>query len=556
MKHLLLVVCAFFAYTTSAQESINISLDFAGTLTDPDAEVTATEIGDEFYLDVNVYSTYENYTPTYADIWFTFNNEAFEYLGVDNPLDENHSWYTHQWTSVYKFNVTTDYTVDDLYNQYFNGSYWTYVGDAASVTAPMVITTQSYSELSGNIARLKFKYKQVPNGYDYTDAIILRKAYVRDNGNGYTFENVKAYPNQTFSNTPTSTTVTAKLNIDFPETLDPTKFSVLLYVPDTEAVNSWNILPGAEETTFDTNGDADITPGFTLTDSIAAVINYTGDFKSLYDEVTTISDVSLAFKELSNRGINQDEVGNELGYAIQLMNADVDQSGSFDSDDTYKLLGHVIDTSYTYLNEYYAVNAMKLFNKASYDIITDISNDNGTTLMIDLDQKENELNQSFEASITWRGDVNLSHSSTPVIKSETTAATIQAYRSYKTDKTVSTWIQTELVDGEVRVLLELDANGKSISGTQYKVKYDTTKLSLKSILYDTTNSALNFGSPSGDYIKFGTLIQDGDETITGKASYILTFTPKVALDNALGLVTIENTDAVDANGDQLKIQIQ
>lgn len=556
MKHLLLVVCAFFAYTTSAQEAINVSLDFAGTLTDPDVEVTATEIGDEFYLDVNVYSTYENYTPTYADIWFTFNNEAFEYLGVENPLDENHSWYTYQWCSCYKFNNAPNTSVDDLHGQYFNGHTWEYVGDASSVTAPMVITTQSYSELNGNIARLKFKYKQVPNGYDYTDAIILRKAYVRDNGNGYTFQNVKAYPNQTFSNTPTSTTVTAKLNIDFPETLDPTKFSVLLYVPDTEAVNSWNILPGAEEVSFDTNGDADITPGFTLTDSIAAIINYTGDFQELYDNIVTISDVSLAFKELSNRGINQDEVGNELGYAIQLMNADVDQSGSFDSDDTYKLLGHVIDTTYTYINEYYPVNAMKLFNKAAYDNITEVSSANGTTLMLDLDQKENELNQSFEGSITWRGDVNLSHSSTPVIKSETTAATIQAYRSYKTDKTVSTWIQTELVDGEVKVLLELDPNGKSISGTQYKVKYDSQKLTFSSILFDTTNSALNFGTPNGDYVKFGTLIQDGDDLIQNKVSYILTFKPKVSLDNALGLVVITNTDAVDNNGDQLKINMQ
>lgn len=546
-----LLVCVLFTLTTYSQETVNISLDFGGTLTNPDISVYDTEIGDEFYLDVVIYGQTTNYTPTYADIWFTFNNEAFEYLGVDNPLDANHNWYTYQWCSCYRFDNAPNASVDDLYNQYFNGSTWTYVGDTESVTAPMVITTQSYNELGGKIARLKFKYKQVVNGYDYTDAIILRKAYVRDNALGYTFSDVKAYPNQTFSNTPTSTTVTAKLNIDFPETLDPTKFSVLLYTPSATESNTWEILPGAEQISFDTNGDADVTPGFNLNSKIAAVVDYTGDFKGLYDEIVTISDVSLAFKELSNRGIDQDQSGNELGYSIQMFNADVDNSGYFDSDDTYKLLGQVIDSSYTYLEDMYPVYAMKLVNKASYDIIKD----NYTTLMIDLPQIENQLNQSFEASISWRGDVNLSHSSDPVTSS-TVAKTTQAYRSYKTDQTVSTWIQTELVDGEVRVLLELDANGKSVNGTQYKVKYDTSKLSLKSILYDTTNSALNFGSPSGDYIKFGTLIQDGDESITGKASYILTFTPKVALDNALGLVTIENTDAVDANGDQLKIQIQ
>ena len=546
-----LLVCVLFAFTTYAQETVNISLDFGGTLTNPDASVYDTEIGDEFYLDVVIYGQTTNYTPTYADIWFTFNNEAFEYLGVENPLDANHSWYTYQWPSMYLFIPTQSYAVDDLYNQYYGGSTWSYVGDASSVTAPMVITTQSYNELGGKIARLKFKYKQVANGYDYTDAIILRKAYVRDNTLGYVFTDVKAYPNQTFSNTPTSTTVTAKLNIDFPETLDPTKFSVLLYTPDAEAVNSWNILPGAVETTFDTNGDADVTPGFNLTDEIAAVINYTGDFKALYDEIVTISDVSLAFKELSNRGINQDETGNELGYSIQMLNADVDNSGSFDSDDTYKLLGQVIDTTYTYLEDLYPVYAMKLVDKESYDTI----DTNYTTLMLDLNQVENELNQTFNASISWRGDVNLSHSSDP-IQSSTTAKTTQAYRSYKTDKTVSTWIQTELVDGNVKVLVELDSGDKVVSGAQYKVKYDVTKLQLQSIIYDTTNSAINFGAPSGDYIKFGSLIQDGNDMIKGKASYILTFTPKIQLTNTLGLVTIQNTDAVDENGDQLKIQIQ
>src|SRR6056300_781684 len=183
---LIIVLCTLSGYS----QTINISLDYAGLINEPvqgqTTPVTDLEIGDEFYLDVTIGNTDNSqYIVTYADIWFTFKNDAFEYLGVDNP-NTNGNWYTNQWPSVYEFQNSTTAVVDDLYGQYYTDHRWNYVGEE-SPHAPMVITSQTTGELDGVVARLKFRYKQVPNGFDFTQSAMLRKASVRDNTTSYTF---------------------------------------------------------------------------------------------------------------------------------------------------------------------------------------------------------------------------------------------------------------------------------------------------------------------------------------------------------------------------------
>jgi hypothetical protein len=562
-KLLLFLLLPLFALAQSG-DGIDISLQYAGTLTDPNVPVEQTGIGDEIYIDVVLNNSDPQYTATWADIWFTFNNEAFEYLGVENPLDGQNNWYTNQWPSVYQFNNAQGYPVDDLYNQYSNGSYWTYVGEENSITAPLVITSQSSVELTGVVARLKFKYKPVPNGYDYTDAIIIRKASVRDNNLGYTFTNIKAYPNQIFSNAPISTQLTAKVNIDFPVGIDPTMFIARLYRETTSG--NWEQVPGSTTATFDTRGDVDMTPGFNLDDTLAIIIDYVGnDIRALYDEIVTISDVSLAFNELANSGINQDETFNEIDHVMQAINGDVDNNGVFNFDDTYKLLGHVLGNG-TYLESDDLVYMLKLYRTDQYDVIDSTNYNNyphGTTLLLPLVvQNSSQLNYVFNGSITWRGDVNLSHSSIPGNMTEVNTVGKTArpkafkYNANKEAATINSGMVTELKDGKVVMTLTLNPSSQDVVGTQYKVNYDTSKLSFESVEFNTENTATNFGTPKDGYVKFGSIIQTGDKVLTDKTTYTLIFTPKVNLTNALGLVTVSNTDAVNKTGEQLKLEIQ
>jgi hypothetical protein len=340
-------------------------------------------------------------------------------------------------------------------------------------------------------------------------------------------------------------------------------FNVGLYKRNAQDPNTWEQVPGSSIVNFDSAGDANITPGFNRTDDLAVIINWDSQtlFSEFYDEVVTISDAALAFKELNNRGINQDEIGNEFGYGIQFMNGDVYQNGDFHIDDSYKILAHVLGNN-TYLEQTDAmVYASRFYLKSDYDAIT-IANyleyPNSGTLMILLDNTTpNVLNFEYDASIAWRGDVNLSHSSLPVIQNQNVAKTAKAFR-FSTNKEASTIyskLTTELKDGKVVATLTFDPKAQDVTGTQFKLAYDESKLIFDEIKFNTSNSATNFGTAKENYVRFGSLIQVGTEKLTDKTTYTLTFTPKVELNNTLGLIVTSNTDAVNKSGEQLKLII-
>ena len=581
MKKILIVLVSVFSTLSVYSQTINISLDYAGLINEPvqgqTTPVTDLEIGDEFYLDVTLSNTDNQiYIATYADIWFTFKNDAFEYLGVDNP-NTNGNWYTNQWPSVYEFQNSTTAAVDDLYGQYYTDHRWNYVGEE-SPHAPMVITSQTTGELDGVVARLKFKYKQVPNGFDFSESAMLRKASVRDNISGYTFTDIKAFPNQTFDNVPPSTTVTAQFKVLFPSNLDPTLFDGGLYTPDPNDPNSWFQPPFATYENFSTTGTLDITQGFNRTDDFAVVTNWDGyvvdtqngdyviEFSEQYSDIVTISDVALAFAELNNGGINGDEIGNEFNYGIQFMNADVNGDGQFNSDDTYRLLLHVIEGT-SYLEESNAmVYASKFYPKSQYDTIT-IENyqqlPNGTTLMTELDNKDNTTLQfDFETAITWRGDVNLSHSTEPDLTDPAAASTAARFvPSYakainKEEREISTSLVTELVDGKVIVTITMNPGTQKVIGTQYKLGFDSNRLRFDDINFKTNNTSTNFSNLKGNNINIGSLIQIQNEFLDETTKYTLTFTPTTQLQNTLGLVILSTTDAVNKIGEQLKMNIE
>lgn len=578
-KITLLLVSVLFTLSMNSQ-TVNISLDFAGLITEPtEGETTSVddlEIGDEFYLDVTIQGNSDAYQITFADIWFTYKNDAFEYLGVENPL-QNNSWYTYQWPSHYIFNNSTTADVDDLWGQYSTDHYWEYVSDNASDHAPMVITSQTTNTLDGVVARLKFKYKQVPNGFDFTQSVMIRKAYVRDNVNEYTFTDVKAFPNQTFDNVPPSTTITALFKVLFPESLNPSLFDGGLYKHNGDG--NWEQPFGAIYENLSSTGTLDITQGFNRTDELAVIVNWDGyivdsenggyvkPFQEQFTEIVTISDVALAFAELSNGGINGDEIGNEFNYGIQFMNGDVNEDGMFNSDDTYLMLSHVLNGTPEFTESTEAmVEVSKFYPKQQYDTIT-IPNysqiPNYTTLLNVLDnQNMSELQFSFESAITWKGDVNLSHSTEPDLVDQAAATQARSFTpSYsksinKTEREIATTLVTELVDGKVKVTITMNVGSQDVIGTQFKLGFDTTRLSYDDINFETTQASTNFSNLKSNIINIGSLVQVQNEFLDSDTKYTLTFTPNGTIDNTLGLVTLLTTDAVNKIGEQLKLKIE
>jgi hypothetical protein len=280
------------------------------------------------------------------------------------------------------------------------------------------------------------------------------------------------------------------------------------------------------------------------------------ELNTLYNSIVTVSDVFLAFKELADGGIFGNQTGSGLTNGIQYLNADVDGNGTFNESDTYKLLQHLTgvqslsqSTALTYL--------MKVYNKSEYDAITTsnwATQFNSTRNLMPFTL--GSLNNTYNLSVTWLGDVNLSHSAQQTVSSVAT----NSYRSMSlATNTVSNQINAYLVGenigGKLVVTISVDPLQQEVVGTQFNVNYDNTALKFEKVEFKTKGNPTNFGTDRGSYVTLGSLITDGSTTLDKTTEYKITFLPSIGLNGTLGLTSVSNTDAVNKNGTQLKVKV-
>jgi hypothetical protein len=282
------------------------------------------------------------------------------------------------------------------------------------------------------------------------------------------------------------------------------------------------------------------------------------DLNTLYNSIVTVSDVFLAFKELSNGGIFGNESGNEFGYGIQYMNADVDGNGVFNEADTYRLLQHL--TGVKSLTEYSTLTyLMKLYGKSEYDAITKSNWNtqfNYTRSLYPFSLNTSTLNNTYNVDVTWVGDVNLSHSAiptTPTVASNNIRTMSVGTMSVPNEINAS--IITEVSD-KIYAYITLDPLQQQVVGTQFQLNYDNTVLKFEGVEYKTKGSPMNYNTNRGNFINLGSLVSDGSTTLDNTTEYKITFTSTTKLDNILGLISIGATDAVNKAGVQLKVKVK
>jgi len=280
------------------------------------------------------------------------------------------------------------------------------------------------------------------------------------------------------------------------------------------------------------------------------------ELNTLYNSIVTVSDVFLAFKELADGGIFGNQSGMGLTNGIQYLNADVDGNGVFNESDTYKLLQHLTgvqslsqSTALTYL--------MKLYNKSDYDGITTsnwATQFNSTRNLLPFTLSS--LNNTYNLSVTWLGDVNLSHSAQQSVSGVAT----NSYRTMSlTTNSVSNEINASLmgenIGGKVVVTISIDPLQQELVGAQFQLNYDNTILEFQKVEFITKGNPTNFGTDKGTYVKIGSLIGDASTTLDKTTEYKITFVPKIGITGILGLTSISTTDAVNKNGTQLKVKV-
>ncbi len=286
---------------------------------------------------------------------------------------------------------------------------------------------------------------------------------------------------------------------------------------------------------------------------IDIIANSQTELNTLYSSIVTVSDVYIAFKELSNGGLFGNQSGLEFTSGLQYMNADVDGNGSFNEEDTYKLLQHL--TGVAPLTQYSALTyLMKLYSKTEYDAITKSNWNtqfNATRSLYPFSLNTGTLNNTYNINVTWVGDVNLSHSAqqtTPIPMSIGTMSKVVANE-------INATIMGENVGGKVVITITLDPLQQQLVGTQFKLNYDNTSLEFQKVDFTTKGNPTNFATDKGTYVNLGSLITDGSTTLDKTTEYKITFVPKIGIEGILGLTSISTTDAVSKDGTQLKVKL-
>jgi len=280
------------------------------------------------------------------------------------------------------------------------------------------------------------------------------------------------------------------------------------------------------------------------------------ELNTLYNNIVTVTDVFLAFKELSNGGLFGNQSGLEFGNGIQFLNADVNGDGVFNESDTYKLLQHLIGeqtlTQGTTLND-----LLKLYNKTEYDGVTKTNwntqfNDSRSLLPFTL----GGLNNTYNVSATWVGDVNLSHSaqqSIGVVSSNSMRT--MSLSNNSTSNQINAFLMGENVGGKVIITISLDPLQQEVVGTQFQLNYDNSSLEFQKVEFTTKGNPTNFGINRGSFITLGSLVTDGSTLLDKTTEYKITFVPKIGIEGILGLTSVTSTDAVNKGGTQLKVKM-
>jgi len=341
---------------------------------------------------------------------------------------------------------------------------------------------------------------------------------------------------------------------------DPTNYTVYIneITNKNEETYSWTSIDILQDAPLDANGNL-------YTDKLENGKEYEiwiriDSQAAFLDQVVTVSDVYLAFKNVMGKGINNEEWN--WDYGIQEIMADVyygenDQNANgpvINEFDVYTMFAHILGEPLDYSNIAIAGgdfvptwnNPMDKYGLINYSPFPPFFSATA----------ENASNIIEFGSAIW-GDVDFSHSTTPTAQGSELKFDFSGPakgRAMESKIVTDIDVATTLQDG--KVIMDFSLTKEDLAGMQFNLKYDTTKLTFESAKFDTGNEMFNFATPKEGKVIVGSLDRIGTARIKTGTPYRLIFTPKQTLQNTAGLVTFELTDAVNGNAKRVELNIQ
>jgi hypothetical protein len=282
-------------------------------------------------------------------------------------------------------------------------------------------------------------------------------------------------------------------------------------------------------------------------------ITTTNNLTNLYNNIVTVSDVYTAFQEYSNQGLFGNQMGSLFTYGIQYKNADVNDDGIFNETDCFLLLQNLTGTK-SLVDTFNLNKTIRIIPQSKYDSIGK-SNWNIISTPLSQDYKfdinTGKSSDTLNFAIAWKGDVNLSHSTTP----KTSNYTTMTLKSTVVSNEIQSTITSELVGDSVIVTLTVNPFSQILMGLQFQIYYDNTILNYQRTSFQTKGTSTNFSSNEGSFINVGSIVYGSNSPLDNTTKYVLSFKAIKKINNSFGLISIGFTDAVSQNGTQLKIKL-
>ena len=351
---------------------------------------------------------------------------------------------------------------------------------------------------------------------------------------------------------------TVNYNID-PD-ITATDFSVKTYYES--GTNQFTANSGQSAVTLASNGSADISDqidtDFSKVQHVVFDEPSSTELATTAAAVVTVADVYLAFQELTDKGINNNETGNKFTHGIQYVNADIDKDGDFDFDDTFVMLDWLNGgTAFSLTN---LSSVMRLIETSAYNSVPSTAIGNYTTTSkFPLGLTNGTTTYTKNITVSWLGDVNLSHSPTPTNNLSITGMTISNAptmvdtRMYITNaETIELRIESEVKDDKIHYRVRGTYGGTPIGAIQLLLKYNKDKVQLSDNIFQTGGT--DFVNDQDGIISFGSLKID-DGTLNNLSTYEFIFTGETSK-GSLGLFLIEDIEAVTTDNEPVNILFQ
>jgi len=347
-----------------------------------------------------------------------------------------------------------------------------------------------------------------------------------------------------------------RIKVAYPSGFDATSLTVLILPLKTDGTTDFNATPIAKKP-LNSAGIADFEQ-FNIGDKFAVYIAPTTG-ASYLNNVVTVTDAYRAFLAVTDVGLDGTSSTFQYPTIEKAIGNVTIGDGDFNNNDAYYLFAHILGQDVSTKANITRQNTTALqfisVKQSAFSNFAAAQTNNSVTIAT--------ANQTELFSYAFSGDLDFSHSSNPgnpivnnSIGQGAMNRTIANKGIYSNQLAgTATLSLTSKIENN-KVILSGNLSQEGLAGLEVIMKYDNSKLTLESVVFDAGSSITNFSTDKDGRLTFGSMDQINKARIKTGTPYKLIFTSNTPLTNTAGLFYTELADAVDGKGNKIGLNVE